>query len=177
MNDAFRWLLIDAHNVIHADPDLRRLLTPDPERARAELERLLAHRGRCTVFHDGGPGGEARSLRRRGLAVVYCGTGEADDAIVRWLKRHPGDRAAVVSDDAELKRRCRQLGAGLIATGDLLATLRRQVDGPRDQPPVPPHEVDFWMWEFRSDGAVRPPAAVPAPGSRIPGRPDGRAGR
>lgn len=142
-----RWLLIDAHNVIHADAELRRLLR-DPERARAELERLLAHRGRCTVFHDGGPGGEPRTLRRRGLTVVYSGTGEADDAIVRWLKQHPGMHAAVVSDDAALGRRARQLGAGVISTLQFLGTLRRQVDGPRDQPPLPAHELAFWMREF-----------------------------
>lgn len=143
-----RWLLIDAHNVIHADADLRRLMHPDPERARAELERLVAARGRCTVFHDGGPGGEARTLRRRGLAVVYSGTGDADDAIVRWLKQHPGERAAVVSDDADLRRRCRQIGAGTIGTREFLGALRRRVDGPRDQAPVPPHEVAFWQREF-----------------------------
>lgn len=167
--DPHRWLLVDAHNVIHADPDLRRMMR-DPERARAELERLLAHRGRCTVFHDGGPGGEARSLRRRGLAVVYAGTGEADEAIVRWLKLHPGERAAVVSDDAELCRRCRQIGAGVIGATTFLGTLRRRVDGPRDQPPLPAHELAFWMREFHvadDDGVTR--AAVPGTGTRIPG--------
>jgi hypothetical protein len=142
------WLLIDAHNVIHADAELRRLMH-DPERARAELERLLAGRRCTTLFYDGGPDGAARSLRRKGLTVVYSGSDEADDAIVRWLKLHPGTRSVVVSDDAELGRRCRQLKAILRDTGSFLAGLRRQADAPIAQPPLPAHEVDFWMREFR----------------------------
>lgn len=143
-----RWLLIDGHNVIHADADLARLLNPDPERARLELERIIAGRQRTTVFHDGGPGGEARSLRRRGVSVVYSGTGEADDAIIRWLKQHPTERAAVVSDDRELGRRVRQLGGQLIPAKQFLQHARQRVDGPVNEAPLPPHEVDFWMREF-----------------------------
>jgi hypothetical protein len=151
------WLLIDAHNVIHADPDLRRMLTPDPERARLELERLLSGRQRTTVFHDGGPLGEARVLRRRGLSVVYCGAEEADDAIIRWLKQHPSEHTAVVSDDADVGRRARQLKAQVLATRPFLASLRQRTDAPVDAAPLPAHEVDLWLREFgfNSDGTPR----------------------
>lgn len=158
MIQAQRWLLIDAHNVLHGDVELRRLMA-QPERARAELERLIAHRGRCTVFHDGGPGGEAQTVRRRGLNVVYSGTDEADDAIVRWLKQHPTNRAAVVTNDEGLRRRCRQLNAPIISIQEFLTSVRDRVEAPHRQspqrsvipPPLPPHEVDFWMREFKQD--------------------------
>jgi rRNA-processing protein FCF1 len=142
-----RWLLIDAHNVIHADADLRRMMD-DPERARAELERLIAGRRCTTVFYDGGPGGAVRSLRRKGLAVVYCGSGEADDAIIAWIKHHAGERAAVVSDDAGLRRRCHQLRTATVDTKAFLAGLRQRTEAPVDEAPLPAHEVDQWMRVF-----------------------------
>ena len=61
-------VLIDAHNVLYHDPELRRLMG-DPESARRELERLLAGQRQLVLFYDGGPGGEARSLRRQDLAI------------------------------------------------------------------------------------------------------------
>ena len=140
-------VLVDAHNVLHQDPELRPLMV-EPERARGELERLLAGRRSVHLFYDGGPGGTVRTSHRQGLAVDYAGTGEADDRIIRWLQVNATRRAVVVSDDAELRRRARTLGAGVLDARGFLDGLRRERDPREDRGPLTPAEVDEWMRIF-----------------------------
>ncbi|MBN8525199.1 MAG: NYN domain-containing protein [Planctomycetes bacterium] len=143
------WLLIDGSNVVHQDAELRRLAGIDPERARAELERLLGGRHQTMVFWDGGPGGEVRSFMRKGIRVDYSGPGEADERIVAWLKHHGPKSAVVISDDGPLTRRCRTLGARIASARGFAAGLRTTRDAPYDRPPPTPAEVEFWMREFQ----------------------------
>jgi hypothetical protein len=143
-------LLIDGHNLIHQDAELRRLMA-EPERAHGELERLLAERSRITVFYDGGPGGETHTIRRSGLTIDYAGVSEADDRIVRWLLFHPNVRAVVVSDDRALGARVRALGARPIPARGFLDAFRKGRDAPPDRPPLSPAEVDEWMRIFGLD--------------------------
>ena len=148
-------VLVDAHNVLYQDPALRPLMT-DPERARAELERLLAGRQHLHLFYDGGPGGESRTSHRQGLAVDYAGTGEADDRIVRWLQTNATRRAVVVTDDADLRRRVRMLGAGVTDARGFLDGLRRERDPREDRGPLSQAEVDEWMRIFGFDPGKDP---------------------
>ena len=143
-------LLVDAHNVLHHDSELGRLMS-DPERARTELERLLADRPRVVLFYDGGPGGITQSLRRQGLTIDYSGTGEADDRIVGWLRAHAELRAAVVSDDSGLRGRARSLGATLIAARGFLVDFRRERDPRTERGPLSAAEVNDWMRIFGLD--------------------------
>lgn len=143
------WLAIDGSNVVHQDAELRRLAGLDPERARAELERLLGGRAQTAVFWDGGPGGEIRTLHRKGLRVDFSGPGEADARLVAWLKQNGPLKAVVVTDDAALARRCRTLGARVVRARGFADGLRTTRDAPVDRPPPSPAEVDFWMREFR----------------------------
>lgn len=143
-------VLIDAHNVLHQDRTLRTLMH-EPERARSELERLLAGRQHLHLFYDGGPGGEVRTSHRQGLRVDYAGTGEADDRIVQWLQHNHSRRAVVVTDDAELRRRVRTLGAGVMDADGFLTGLRRERDPREDRGPLSAAEVDEWMRIFGLD--------------------------
>lgn len=143
-------LLIDAHNVLHHDPILQGLMH-EPERARGDLERLLADRPRVTLFYDGGPGGVAQELRRSGLAIDYSGRGEADDRIVDWLRRYAERRAAVVSDDGGLRGRARALGATLVDARGFLDGFRRERDPREQRGPLTPAEVEDWMRIFGLD--------------------------
>ena len=142
-------LVIDGSNVLHSDSELRRLATIDPERARAELERLLAGRARVSVFWDGGPGGSVRSLHRKGIRVDYSGDGEADDRLVAWLKHQGPRKTTVVTDDSALRRRCQQLGARIVPARGFVDQLRTTRDVAPDRPPPSPTDVDFWMREFQ----------------------------
>ena len=143
------WLIIDGSNVLHQDAELSRLAGRDPERARAELERLLGGRHQTSVFWDGGPGGEVRTFQRKGLRIDYSGPGEADERIIAWLKQHGPLRHVVVTDDAALSRRCRTLKAKVVTARGFAAGLRSVRDAPPDRAPPEPHEVEFWMREFR----------------------------
>ena len=143
-------VLVDAHNVLHHDPILR-VRMHEPERARSEMEQLLAGRQHLHLFYDGGPGGEVRTSHRQGLAIDYAGTGEADDRIVRWLQVNATRRALVVSDDADLRRRVRTLGAAVADARGFLEPLRRQHDPRESRGPLSPGEVDEWMKIFGLD--------------------------
>lgn len=148
-------VLVDAHNVLHQDPLLRPLMA-EPERARGELERLLAGSRHLHLFYDGGPGGEVRTAHRQGLSIDYAGTGEADNRIIRWLQTNATHRAVVVTDDAELRRRARTLGAGVLDARGFLDGLRRERDPREDRGPLSPAEVDDWMRIFGLDPGKDP---------------------
>ena len=143
-------VLVDAHNVLHHDPQLCKHMH-EPEVARQEMERLLAGRQHLHLFYDGGLGGEVRTTHRQGLAIDYAGTGEADDRIVRWLKINHARRALVVTDDADLRRRVRTLGAGIADARGFLAGLGREHDPREQRGPLSPGEVDEWMRIFGID--------------------------
>jgi hypothetical protein len=143
-------VLVDAHNVLHLDPRLRPLMV-EPEQARSELERLLAGRQHVHLFYDGGPGGGGGAGPREGLSIDYAGAGEADDRITGWLKTNATRRAVVVTDDAELRRRVRTLGAGVLDARGFLDGLRRERDQREDRGPLSPAEVDEWMRIFGLD--------------------------
>ncbi len=140
-------VLVDAHNVLHHDPVLRSLMS-EPERARSEMEQLLAGRQHTHLFYDGGPGGEARTSHRQGLSIDYAGTGEADDRIVRWLQANATRRALVITDDADLRRRVRTLGAVVGDARGFLQPLRGAHDPRESRGPLSPGEVDEWMKIF-----------------------------
>lgn len=141
-------MVIDGSNVLHTDAELRRLAAIDPERARAELERLLAGLPRVAVFWDGGPGGEVRSLHRKNLRIDYSGDGEADDRLVAWLKHQGPAKASVITDDQALGRRCRQIGAKIVSARGFVDQLRTTKDAAPDRPPPTPADLNFWMREF-----------------------------
>ena len=143
-------VLVDAHNVLHHDPVLHELMH-EPEQARREMELLLAGRQHTLLFYDGGAGGEVRTTHRHGLAIDYAGTGEADDRIISWLKTNHGRRAVVVTDDAELRRRVRTLGAAVADARGFLAGLRKDRDPRENRGPLSPAEVDDWMRIFGLD--------------------------
>ncbi len=144
------WLLVDGHNLIHAEASLRGLMG-DPEQARRQLEILLAHlrgKGRIAVFYDGGPGGEVAERHRDGLVAQYSGNGEADDLLVAWLRARPGVRALVVTDDRALRARARALGASTTGCSELLAALPPLREHADDAPPLDEAEVAEWMKVF-----------------------------
>jgi hypothetical protein len=144
-------ILVDAHNLLHADAGLRALLG-DIERARRELEARLRGRRDVLLFYDGGPGGEATVVWRDGLRCDYSGAGEADDRLIAWLRANPGRGAAVVSDDRALRARARTLGARLVATRAFLAALAGPAGAAPAKPEAPDEaELRMWLREFGAD--------------------------
>jgi predicted RNA-binding protein with PIN domain len=145
-------MLIDAHNLIHAHPDLRRLMD-DPEVAREALLARLQGRQRVRMVCDGGPRGERATVVRHGITIEYSGRLDADECIIAYLRAHARQRTVVVTDDRGLAGRARVMGARVLPCAALIASLTAPASGeadPRRAPP-PPHEVEEWLRLFGGD--------------------------
>jgi hypothetical protein len=155
MRSGLPHLLLDAANIIHADSELAALHRRDPAAAEDALHLLVCQlpgQTKVLCIHDGGVPG--RTLRR-GIDVRRTGDQSADDEIIRWLKHHPAARATVVTDDRELTRRSRTLGAQTAPARGFCAAPRRRREGLAARPgdePLPAHEVDHWLRTFGLDG-------------------------
>lgn len=101
--------------------------------AVAIIRFLLAwarERGRVVVVLDG-PGSSRIADRYGGMEVVWSGTRSADD-VIEQLARQQSRQWIVVTDDRELGRRCRDLGARVQRAKTLIARVLR----PHPQVPV-----------------------------------------
>ncbi|MBE2181117.1 MAG: NYN domain-containing protein [Chthoniobacterales bacterium] len=86
------FLLVDAHNVIFARPDLARLHGRNPGAARGQLTRILeryqdATGIRVVAVFDGGAGAQATSEMsgQAGIQSMYPQAGQTADAVIERL--------------------------------------------------------------------------------------------
>jgi predicted RNA-binding protein with PIN domain len=136
--------VIDGHNLIGILPDIS-LAQPDDEARLIDL--LLSYRARgagpMIVFFDGNPlsasdlgGDHPRSIPSRpGIEVRYASRGRpADDLIVEFLRanRQPG-QYAVVTNDVELIKRVKGLGASVLRANEFSAQMLRQLGQHKSQ--------------------------------------------
>lgn len=163
-------LLIDAYNLIHADPRLRDLLQQRGQRAAcAEVIGLFA-RWRAArpelpdvvLVFDGAP--PARPDERiPGLLVRYADR-DADGDLALLLERK-GDHV-LVSGDGELRDRAAVLRQRAVDPRALLDELRVDLEAAaevraRDPGRLDRGEVDAWLARFGGKPAGAPPAAPP----------------
>jgi len=174
-------LLLDAYNVIHADPGLRDALRRrGPQAARAELIGLLtrwraarADLPEVVVVFDGAPPVSA-GPRVAGLRVRFADR-DADGDLARLLERS-GDHA-LVSADGELCARAAQLGQRVVAPGAFLDEVALDLEAAgevrlRDPGRLGPGEVAAWLEWFGgapTSGPTPAPAgsAAPPPGDAL----------
>ena len=154
-------LLVDGTNLLHALARTRAPAGPDgaPLPAAALIGRLRAlvpAATAVTIVLDGVPAPGAVGRRvTSGVEVRYAGSRSAD-ALLRDLVRTSPDPGTmlVVSDDIDLRRSVRDLGARTVHGSWLLARLERQrLDAPAAGRPRSP-----------SIGAARAPTADGRPG-------------
>lgn len=127
-------IIVDGYNLIHGVPKLRRFLEHSLERARNELLDLLAsyltvRKVKIIVVFDGQAAqGEAPTLRKRNLHVMFSeSAGRADAAIKRLLARQSNPKSAsVVSDDSDLIRFARANQAGVLSSKEFYALLTKR---------------------------------------------------
>lgn len=119
-----RQWLVDGLNVIGCRPDG---WWRDRDAAKARLVAALDAWARATgapviVFLDGD---RVAHDPPTAIEVRFApgGPDAADDAIVRWLAKHPGLAASVVTSDARLSARARALGADVQSAGRFRARL------------------------------------------------------
>ncbi len=153
-----RW--VDAFNVIHRLPDLVDLLSEDNEACRqAFLDRLaplvFSSGERWTVIFDAQRPGRASAPGP--IDVIYAIS--ADAWIVDGLEkaRHADAITVVSSDEKDIGRRARALGASVMSA----ATFARILNEAQETRPleaekpeqVSEAEVDYWLDAFAGDSA------------------------
>ena len=109
---AKQFLLVDAHNVIFARPDLAACHRRSPATAREELVRVLERHQDATgtrvgVVFDGGSGAKASSdlSGAAGVQVIYPQAGQSADAIIeRLVLKYAGTHGLTVATNDNLIR-------------------------------------------------------------------------
>ena len=156
-----RW--VDGFNVIHCLPELASMAADDNEACRRAFLRLLAplvygSGERWTVIFDAPRPGRARAPGP--IEVVYAL--DADAWIVARLEkeRHADAVTVVSSDEKDIGRRARALGAKVLPAAVLVRALQGE-DAPEFIEPekpehVSPEEVDFWLDAFGAGGSSEP---------------------
>ena len=153
--------LIDGYNVMHRLPGFPELIDRDQAEARERFLRLLAplalrSKESWTVVFDGPGGGSDHAPGP--LAVVFAR--DADAWIMRELRasRRPGSMTVVTSDEKDIGRAARALGAAVLSAEEIVASLRKRASG-GDRPPPPEKpehasqaEVEYWLRRFGEAG-------------------------
>ncbi len=131
---AKQFLLVDAHNVIFAHPDLATRHRRSPAAAREELVRLLerhqdASGMRVVVVFDGGSGAKASSdlSGAAGVQVIYPRAGQSADAIIERLvvKYAETHRLTVATNDNLIRTAAVAAGASTIGSETLFEEIGR----------------------------------------------------
>ena len=131
------FLLVDAHNLIFATPDLADLHRRNPAAAREQLVRLLerhqdASGVRVVVVFDGGtqPNTTAALSGPAGVQVFYPQAGQTADAIIERLvqKYAATHRLTVATNDNLIRTAAVAAGASTMDSETLLAELQRAED-------------------------------------------------
>ena len=128
------FLLVDAHNLIFATPDLAALHRRHAGAAREQLVRLLerhqdASGVRVVVVFDGGtqPGTFADLSGPSGVQVFYPRAGQTADAIIERLvlKYAATHRLTVATNDNLIRTAAVAAGASTMDSETLLDEIRR----------------------------------------------------
>lgn len=143
-----QFLLVDAHNIIFAHPELGPLHRRSPAAARERLVRILeayqdSSQARVVVVFDGGNAAKASSelSGAAGVQVIYPQAGQTADAIIeRLVAKYAGvHRLTVASGDHLIRTAAAAAGASTVDAraffddvsraeaqlGETLARLRR----------------------------------------------------
>ena len=125
---ARNFLLVDAHNIIFARPELASLHRRNPAAARAELVKILERHQdtgltRVVVIFDGGSGPKAESelSGAAGVQVIYPRSGQTADAIIeRLVVKYAGvHRITVATNDGLVRTAAVAAGASTISAESL----------------------------------------------------------
>ncbi|MFZ4483288.1 MAG: NYN domain-containing protein [Chthoniobacterales bacterium] len=128
------FLLVDAHNVIFARPDLAALHRRHPAAAREQLIRLLERHQdaadiRVVVVFDGGANRRPTSevSEPAGVQVIYPQAGQSADAIIeRLVVKYAGQhQLTVATNDNLIRTAAGAAGASTMDTETLFEEIGR----------------------------------------------------
>jgi predicted RNA-binding protein with PIN domain len=143
-----RHVIVDGYNVIRADPRLQALERVSLDHARDVLVRTLASsprlvNDRITVVFDGTRGARSHIHGHRlgSVSIVFSAAGQTADDVIAARARglSAGARVVVVSNDVELRERCRAEGCDVTGSENLLSQLpgRQQRAEPTENDEAP----------------------------------------
>ncbi len=153
-------IIVDGYNVLHADPELKRMIRQDLQKARRILVHRLTdylgdRRVQVTLVFDGRGGMTDVDVEIPGkLQILYSAAGEtADELIVGMLERSDSPRRFIVvtSDMADIGRTARAMGAGLLSSRDFLSRIQRAAPAPAPEEAADgetPGDLDYWLKQF-----------------------------
>jgi predicted RNA-binding protein with PIN domain len=151
-------MIVDGYNVLHADPELKRMIRQDLQKARRILVRRLTdyledRRVQVTLVFDGRGGLTDVDVEIPGkLQILYSAAGQtADELIVGMLERSDSPRRFIVvtSDMADIGRTARAMGAGLLSSQDFLSRIQPAATPPQeDTGGETPGDLDYWLKQF-----------------------------
>ena len=134
--------VLDGYNVMHRDPDFRRVLGGELSLARQELIRKSAawldiNRSIAELYVVFDGNSAVANTRRESLGkvrVVYTETGESADDWILSFVRSAANAAdyTVVSDDNNVSRNSRGLGAEVMRVSEFCAALDRKQQNARE---------------------------------------------
>jgi predicted RNA-binding protein with PIN domain len=161
--EASQKILIDGYNVIHADAELRAIVSLDIEKARSKLIGLLESylqqkRLQVTLVFDGkGNMLDTISVVPGHLQVVFSMTGQSADQLIIYMLREAVNPEAFIvasSDNEGIGLEARKLGAQVLKSEDLLSRIRK-VHHPQvllqEKPEPSSEDVSYWMERFEGD--------------------------
>ena len=164
-----RLLVVDGSNLLHAlraSPSSDGGPVPPPAALIGRLRGVVPASIDIQLVFDGPPERDLGSARiASGLSVRYAGRRSADEAILDTIRNQPagatlGEATLVVTDDRELARNVRRLGARAVGTEWLLRRLGRarlSSPGPgRSTAPVSPDTTDALSGEDGSEPGRKP---------------------
>ncbi len=123
-----------------------------PEKAIPIILDLVRGKSATVVF-DGYPSKEIATCFGK-VKIIWSGDETADDVIFKLVRKNPN--AVVVTDDIDLKNRCRGIGAKVLATSSLIesrkgrSTKKSLLTEKGGEGKV---DVDFWLKFFNSEGS------------------------
>ncbi len=149
--------LIDGHNLIGTG--LLQGITLADEDDEIKLVQLLKQyqpraRTRITVVFDRGlPGGRARALSGGGVEVIFAGSGQTADDIIKARIRRSRNPASlrVVSSDRSIQQIARARGCKVIASNIFAHELLHTPSYPSEQEDVhlTEEEIEEWLALFK----------------------------
>ena len=151
-------VVLDGYNVVHAVPELERVLDQSLEAAREALVRmcqeLRARRGdigRLVVVFDGDEAhARGPAADRGGVTVLFTRREEeADERILQFLRADGGrNRFVIVSNDTHIFNNARAHGARAMSVSEFYAQARPKRH-PRQGPPELPEKPALPPFEAR----------------------------